>query len=127
MKHIPTIAGALLGLAFLTFGLNHWLHFLPMGDGPPEGSPPALFFGSIIPTGFLSFVKVLEIIGGALVAVPRNRHFRPLILGPIIVNILAFHIFIVKGGLLQPPVVLISVLGAFLLSAGRGAFAKLAN
>ena len=31
MKHLPNIAGGLLGLAFLTFGLNHFLKLLEVG------------------------------------------------------------------------------------------------
>jgi hypothetical protein len=30
---------------------------------PPEGSPAALFFGAFGPTGYMTFVKVLELLG----------------------------------------------------------------
>ena len=29
MKYLPTIAGALLGLLFVVFGLDFFLHFMP--------------------------------------------------------------------------------------------------
>jgi putative oxidoreductase len=122
MKHIPQIAATLLGLAFLTFGLNHWLKFLEMGV-PPEGSPPYLFFGAIGPTGFLSFVKVLEIVGAILVIIPLTRNFGLLVLGPIVVNIIAINIYIMGGGaVFQPPVIAVSVLSAYLLWVERGKF-----
>ncbi len=122
----PTIAAGLLGLLFVVFGLNHFLKFISMGDPPPQGSPPAMFFGALYPTGYLTFVKVLEIAGGVLVALPRTRNFGLLVLGPIVVNILAFNIFLTKGaGLLQPPVILVSLLSAYLLWDARGKFAKL--
>jgi hypothetical protein len=35
MKYASTIAGALLGLLFIVFGLNFFLNFLPMPPGPP--------------------------------------------------------------------------------------------
>ena len=128
MKNIPTIAGALLGIAFITFGLNHFLKFIPMGDGPPEGSAPYLFFGAIVPTGFLTFVKVLEIAGGVLVALPKTRNFGLLILGPIVINILAFNILIAGGSaVFQVPVIAISVLSAYLLWDSRQKFASLMN
>ena len=57
MKHIPNIAGALLGVLFVVFGLNFFLKFIPMPPGPPEGSPPALFMGALFPTGYLAFIK----------------------------------------------------------------------
>jgi len=123
MKNVPNIAGGLLGLTFIAFGLNHWLHFIPMGDGPPEGSPPANFFGAMFATGYLSFVKSLEILGGVLVAIPRTRNFGLLVLGPIVVNILAINIFLIGGGaVFAPPVIAVSVLSAYLLWAARRRF-----
>ena len=47
MKHAPNIAGGLLGLLFLVFGLNFFLKFIPMPPGPPEGSPPALLMAAL--------------------------------------------------------------------------------
>lgn len=126
MKHIPTIAGGLLGLLFVVFGLNFFLQFIPMPPGPPEGSPPALFMAALFPTGYLTFIKVLEITGGMLVAIPRTRALGLLVLGPIIVNILAFHVFLTKGsGLFEPVVLLISILPIVLLLAERKRFAAL--
>ena len=123
---LPTIAAGLLGLAFVTFGANHFLKFIPMGDPPPEGSPAALFFGAFYPSGWLTFVKVCEIAGGILVAIPKTRNFGLLVLGPIVLNILAFNLFLTKGaGLLQPPVIAVSVLSAYLLWSERKKFAKL--
>ncbi len=130
MKHAPNIAGILLGLFFLVFGLNFFLNFMPTPPDPsPADAPHKLFMGALFPTGYLAFVKVLEITGGVLVAIPKTRNFGLLILGPIIVNILAFHIFLLKGAaLMQPPIVpVIAVLAAFLLWSGRGKFAALAN
>lgn len=125
MKLVSNIIGGLLGLLFLTFGLNFFLHFLTMPPGPPAGSPPALFMGALFPTGYLAFVKVLEILGGVLVAVPKTRNFGLLVLGPIIVNILCFHIFLTKGaGLIGLPAV-VALLALFLLVAERKAFANL--
>ncbi|MEM7014474.1 MAG: hypothetical protein AAF585_23685 [Verrucomicrobiota bacterium] len=128
MKIATIIAGGLLGLVFIVFGLNYFLNFIPMPEGPPEGSPPALFMAALVPTGYLAFVKVLEIVGGLLTAIPKTRNFGLLVLGPIVVNILAFNLFLTNGaGLTQPPVILVAVLSAFLLFAGLKSFAKLAN
>lgn len=127
MKYAPTIAGVLLGLLFIASALVVLLHLVQMPP-PPEGTPAALFMGAFVPTGYLTFVKVLELLGGVLVAIPRTRNFGLLVLGPIIVNILAFHIFIMKGaGLFDPPFIIpvIALLAAYLLWAGRKAFAGL--
>lgn len=128
MKHAPNLAGGLLGLLFLVFGLNFFLNFLPMPPGPPEGSPPALFMGALGSSGFLAFVKLLEIAGGILVAVPKTRNLGLLVLGPVIVNILAFHLFLLKGAAIADPVVmLITALPLYLLWVGRKSFAGLLN
>ncbi len=116
MKKASTIAAALLGLFFVVFGLNFFLQFLPM-PGLPEGSPPAAFMGAMYATGYLAFVKVLEIVGGVLVVLPKTRGAGLLILGPIIVNILAFHVFLLDGAGLVGPPLLVGVLGVFLLVA----------
>jgi len=105
MKNVSNILAGLLGLLFITFGLNFFLQFMPMPP-PPEGSPPAMFMGAMYMTGYLAFVKVLEIAGGVLVAIPKTRVIGLLILGPIVVNILAFHIFLTGGaGLVGVPLV----------------------
>lgn len=128
MKIAQNIAGLLLGLVFVVFGANFFLHFIAIPQ-PPEGSPAALFFGAIFPTGFLTFVKVLEIGGGLLVAIPQTRPLGLLILTPVIVNIVAFHVFITSGyGLFDPPVIGSAVLAAFLIwSHRRGVAALLAD
>ena len=124
MKHLPIIAAALLGLAFIVFGLNFFLQFLPM-PMPPEGSPPAMFMGAMFATGYLAFVKVLEIAGGVFVILPATRSIGLLILGPILVNILAFHLYLMGGeGLIGLPLVL-AILALFLLWTKRTAFLAL--
>ena len=123
MKYIPTIAGGLLGLLFIASGLVVLLKLTPMPPPPPEGTPPAHFFAAFGPTGYLTFVKVFEVLGGVLVAIPRTRNWGLLVLGPIIVNILAFHIFVTGGaGLFEPMLLVICALAAYLLWCGRKAF-----
>ena len=112
-KLTTLIASILLGATFIVFGLNFFLQFIPM-DGPAEGSDAAAFMGVLYATGYLGFVKVLEIIGGALVLLPKTRNLGLLILGPIIINIIAYHYFIAKDGF-HMDVALIAVLSLYLL------------
>ncbi len=128
MKYAANIAGGLLGLLFLIFGSNFFLNFITMPPGPHEGTPPAHFMAALYPTGYLAFVKVLEICGGVLIAIPKTRNIGLLVLGPIIVNIMCFHIFLMKGATLVDPInILISVLALFLLYCGRKSFSGLLN
>jgi putative oxidoreductase len=126
MKIATNIAGGLLGFIFIAISLSVLLGLMHLP--PPEaGTPAALFMGALEPTGYMTFVKVCELIGGCLVTVPRTRNFGLLVLGPIVLNILAFHLFIMKGqGLFGPPLV-VAVLAAFLLWTSRKAFAGLLN
>lgn len=126
MKHIPNIAAVLLGLAFITFGINFFVPFLPPFPAPEPGSPPALFWGAVGATGFMAFVKSLEILGGILVAIPKTRNLGLLVLGPIVVNILAYNVFIAGGSaVFQAPVLAVSILSAFLLWTARDRFCAL--
>ena len=125
MKIAAHIAATLLGLGFIMFSLMVLLNMAPI----PKDLPPmvAQFMGVFGPSGWLKFVKTFELIGGILVLIPKTRNFGLLVLGPIVVNILAFHTFIMKGeGLMGPPLV-VAVLAAFLLWAERSAFARLMN
>jgi putative oxidoreductase len=125
-KHIPTVAGVILGLLFVMSGVMVLFNLAPMPQ-LPEGSPPAHFMAAFVPTGYMKFVKVFEILGGILVAIPRTRNFGLLILGPILVNILAFHIFVARQGVFQPMLLIIVALALYLLWCGRKEFAGLAR
>ena len=126
MKIATNIAGGLLGFLFIAFSLMVLLK-LVSPPPPPEGSPVAMFMAAFIPTGYMTFVKIFELIGGILVAIPKTRNFGLLVLGPIILNILAFHILIAKGAGLVGIPLFIAFLALFLLWSGRKAFAGLMN
>jgi Na+-translocating ferredoxin:NAD+ oxidoreductase RnfD subunit len=84
--------------------------------------------GAFAPTGYLTFVKVFELAGAILVMIPKTRNYGLLILGPIIINILAFHVFVAKGkDLFNPMLIAIVVLALYLLWVGRKGFAGLKN
>lgn len=125
MKNIQTIAGALLGIMFIVFGANFFFKFIPIPPAP-EGSPAAQFIGAMYTTGFFTFVKVLEILGGILVAIPKTRPLGLIVLTPIIVNIFAFHVFITGGhGIFDPPVIGGLVIALFLIWSHRRGVAAL--
>lgn len=118
MKTVTTIARYLLGITFVVFSLNFWFKFIPL-PAPEEGSQAATFMGLMIGSGYLVVVKVLELLGGALLLVGRYVNLGLALLGPIVVNICLYHIFILKGG--YPIAVLVAVLAVVAL-AGRREF-----
>ena len=129
MKYVPAIAGVLLGLLFVMASVVVLFNLIPPEKMPKPATPEAeMFMNAFGPTGYMTFIKVFELLGGILVAIPRTRNFGLLVLGPIILNILAFNAFITKGaGLFDPMLILIVLLALYLLWVGRKAFAGLLN
>src|SRR5262249_40378869 len=96
MKAAVLIARGLGGLVFLFFGLNGFLHFLPQ---PPMPQPAVTFFGGLAATGYmLPLLFGTQVVGGALLLVGLVP-LGVLVLTPVIVNIVAFHVFVVPSGL----------------------------
>lgn len=128
MKIAAHIAAVLLALVFLMAAVPFLLGMVPEPE-IPDG-PVADFMRAFGPTGYMTFVKVCELVGAVLVAIPLTRNFGLLVLGPIIVNILAFHVFVTKGFDTGNPIslvmtILIVVLPLFLLWHERRKFAGL--
>lgn len=126
-KCLPLIASIVLGLLFVMASV---MYFLKLGPEPkfPDGSPIAMFMGSFGPTGYMNFVKVFELSGGLIVMIPRLRNVGLLLLGPVIVNIIAFHTFVTHGEhLLNPMLDIIIVCALYLLWDARRKFAGLLN
>jgi hypothetical protein len=110
----------LLGAAFVFFGLNGFFQFMKAPPQPP--GPATDFTTAMFVTHYFYVVSGLQVIGGALLVL--GSRFVPLgllLLGPILVNILCFHIFMRRQGLEIG--IIFSVLALFLLWAYRSAFA----
>src|SRR5262249_28270553 len=90
MKIVVMIARILLGLIFVVFGLNGYLNFIPMGS-PPSGLA-GQFLGVLFQSHYVYFVCAVQIVGGALLLVNRYVPFGLTLLGPVIVNILVYHL-----------------------------------
>lgn len=124
MKYLPHIAGALLGALFIMSACVVLFGFAPTPE-TPEGTPMSHFMAAFGPTGYMTFVKIVELLGGILIAIPRTRNLGLLFLGPVIVNILAFHGFVARDGLLSPMLIIICLLAFFLLWGERSVWKNL--
>jgi len=114
-------ARILLGLIFTGFGLNGFFHFLPL---PPMSGPPEHFLGALIVTGYLfPLLKATEVLAGTLLLSDRLVPLALTLLAPVVVNIVAFHLFLAPSGLPLP--VLILTLEVFLAHGYWSAFAGL--
>jgi putative oxidoreductase len=96
MKIAFTIARVLLGLLFTVFGLNGFLHFIPM---PPPTGLAGQYMGALFVSHYLVVVFLLELAGGLLLLANRYVPLALLLLGPVVVNILLFHSLLAPQGL----------------------------
>jgi len=81
-----------LGLALVVFGANKFLHFIPME--PPTGAAGE-FMNSLGATGYIfPIVGMLEVVIGALLLLKKWIAFALILLAPISINILLFHLFL---------------------------------
>ena len=117
MKIASTISRYLLGLIFLTFGLNGFLHFIPM---PPPTGVAAQFFGALFVSRLSVVIFLLQIVPAVLLLVNRYVPLALTILGPIIFNILCVHIFMAPAGL--PLALFVTVLWILVVSRFWPAF-----
>ena len=121
MKIATIIARILLGLIFVVFGSNAFLHFLPMPPLPQNLAGEYLH--AFLASGYVYAIGGLQLIGGLLLLVGRFVPLGLTILGAIIVNIWLFHLLMAPEGL--PPAILVTVLELFLVWRHRDAFAGL--
>ena len=120
MKIATIISRSLLGLVFVVFGANKFLHFLP---NPPIEGAGAQFMGAMFVTHYIYVVATCEVIGGLLLLTGRYAPLGLTLVGPVVVNILSFHTFMDPAGL--PIALVVSTLALFLLWSYRQNFSGL--
>jgi hypothetical protein len=99
MKITAHIARCLLGFLFLVFGLNGFLHFIPL---PPPAGVAGQFLGALFVSHFLVIVFLLQIIPAVLLLANRYVPLALTLLGPVLANIVLFHAFMQPSGLPLP-------------------------
>ena len=143
MKHLPLVSRVLLGLIFFVVGLAGIVHQPPdpeTGAEPgglvnllfgwysdcrpcPPGMPPepVAYMEGLMATGyFWPLLKIVEMVCGALLISGLYVPLALVVLAPIVLHILLFHIFLVLPGL--EVAVLMLVLGAYLAYLHRSSF-----
>jgi uncharacterized membrane protein YphA (DoxX/SURF4 family) len=122
MKIAALVCRILLGLIFVVFGSNIFFHFIPMP--PPQGQAGA-FLGAMFGSGYMQAVALFQIVGGFLLLIGKFVPLGLTLVGPVIVNIMFFHIFLEPSGL--PLAIVVSVLSLVVLAYHRQSFAGLLN
>lgn len=118
MQKVVLVARLLLGLIFTVFGLNGFFNFLP----PPEvNEAGGAFLGALAATGYMfPVIKLVETVGGILLLAGVFVPLALVLLAPIVVNIVLFHVVLDTAGL--PIAILVLVLEVFLAWGYRGSF-----
>lgn len=99
LRYTPTVVRILMGLLFTMTGLNGFLDFLPQPKEPlPAGA--LAFSGAMLATGYLfPLVMGTQLAAGLLLLVNRFVPLALALLAPVVVNIVAFHLFLARSGL----------------------------
>ena len=120
-RKLPVVARALLGLAFTVFGANALLGFMPT---PPVAPAAGAFLGALGATGYLlPLLVAVEVGAGLMLLAGRAVPLALVLLAPVLVNVVAFHLFLDPAGLPLPLVLLAVEL--YLAWTHREAFAPL--
>lgn len=119
MKYLIHISRILLGIAFVVFGVNIFLHFIPGSDQTPPDDA-GVFAGVLMRSGYMYVVGALQVLGGICLLTGRLVPLGLTLLGPILVNILLFHIFFAPEGIVVGAV--LTVMALFLLWVYRYKF-----
>ena len=103
MKIAALVARILMGLVFVFFGSNSFLHFLPVPPLPQNDA--GQFITVLIHSHYVVAVGIVQVIGGLLMLVGRYVPLGLILLGPVIVNILLYHLFMEPKGIVPGLVV----------------------
>jgi putative oxidoreductase len=121
MKVVTVIARILLGLIFFVFGLNGFLQFIPV-----KGWPPGLageFLTVLMQSRWVWIVSAFQLVGGALLLVNRYVPLALTLLGPVIVNILSYHLLLQHSA--AQPAIIATICWAILFYRYRQYFTSL--
>ena len=119
MKYVIIIARVLLGLVFVVFGSNAFFHFL--GPVPEMQGQAGAFITALMSSGYIYVIAMLQVVGGLCLLI-GSRFVAPglMLLGPVIVNIVLYHIFL--DHMANPVAIVIALLALFLLWVYRFKF-----
>jgi putative oxidoreductase len=116
-----TLTRSLLGLIYLVFGLNFFLHFIPTPPPPTTPGAAESFLGGLFQAGyFFPMVKGIEVLLGGFLLLNFFTPLSLVILAPISINIFLFHAFLAPDNIALSIVILL--LNIYLLWAYRKSY-----
>ena len=121
MRIAALISRILLGLIFFVSGLNGFLHFIPMGPMPTGLA--GQYIGVLMQSHYVYVVSAFQLAGGALLLVGGYIPLALTLLGPVIVNILFYHLLMDLKGI--PLAIIVTILWGILFYRTRQYFSGL--
>lgn len=116
-----SITSISLGILLVVFGSNIFLHFIPI---PPSTGAAAEFMKALNATGYMfPLLGILEFLIGLMLLLKKWNAFIVLLLAPISVNILLFHLFLDIPG--AGAALLVSLLNGILIYKYRKQYTAL--
>jgi putative oxidoreductase len=120
MKIAVLVARILMGVIFVFFGLNGFLQFL---KAPLPTGLAGQFLMALFQSHYVWFICAVQIVGAVMLLVNRYVPLALTLLGPVIVNIILYHL------LLNPAAaqlaVVVTILWFFLFYRYRQNFSRL--
>lgn len=122
-RFFPAIARIIMGLAFLVFGLNGFLNFIPQPkEAMPEGV--AALMGGFMKSGYMMpLIFGTQTLVGALLLLNCFVPLALALIAPVIVNIICFHVFLMPSTI--APGIVVLVLEIYLAWSYRRVFAPM--
>jgi uncharacterized membrane protein YphA (DoxX/SURF4 family) len=98
-RYLPATARVVLGLMFFVCGLNGFLHFIPEPKtAMPEGA--MAYVGGLMKSGYMfPLIMGTQLLVGVLLLSNRFVPLALALIAPVIVNIIAFHVFLAPSGI----------------------------
>ena len=121
MKSATMISKILLGLTFVVFGSNGFLNFIP--TGPLPTGLAGQFLTAFLQSHYVFAISGFEVAGGMLLLVNRYVPLGLTLLGPLIVNIILYHVLLDMTGF--PVAAVVTILWGFLVFRYRQYFSSL--
>jgi len=120
-SNFTNVIRIVLGLVLIVFGINKIYSFIPLPQPPVEA---ANFIESLVNTGYmLSLIAIAEICVGLMLVIRLWVPVALLLLVPLSLNILFFHLFLNVPGI--GAAILVTGLNAVLLYKNRKRYAPL--
>ncbi len=110
-----------LGLILIIFGANKFIGFMPTPELPEAA---ANFMGALNKTGYMfPLIGAVEVIVGLLLILNKWVGLALVVLAPVALNMVLFHIKLAPGGI--GAAALVTILNAVLIYANWGKFKSL--